>query len=161
MKINDAVWGALLLLLSVAILIHVQNFPNIPGQKVGPALFPGFVAVGLGICALALIGTGIAARQRSNGQTPWVTAEAWMRSPRHVIALALVVGVNAFYIRFVDVLGFVPTGVIYLAALLAVFGVRPRWVFPIALITTLIIHASFYKLLKVPLPWGLLERFAW
>ena len=161
MKINDAVWGALLLLLSVAILIHIQGFPNIPGQKVGPALFPGFVAVGLAICALALIGTGIAARQRGSGQAPWIGVEEWMRSPRHIIALALVVGVNAFYIRFVEMLGFVPTGVIYLAALFAVFRVRPRRIFPFALMTTLVIHYSFYKLLKVPLPWGLLERFAW
>jgi putative tricarboxylic transport membrane protein len=26
---------------------------------------------------------------------------------------------------------------------------------------TLVIHTAFYKLLKVPLPWGLLERFVW
>ncbi len=31
----------------------------------------------------------------------------------------------------------------------------------VALIATLAIHTAFYKLLKVPLPWGLLDRFAW
>ena len=84
-----------------------------------------------------------------------------MRSPRHIVALTLVIGVNVFYIRFVDMLGFVLTGVIYLAALFAAFGVRPRWILPLALIITLVIHYSFYKLLRVPLPWGLLERFGW
>jgi putative tricarboxylic transport membrane protein len=161
MKINDAVWGVLLLVLSVAILVHVQGFPNIPGQKVGPALFPGVVAAGLAICALALIAAGARARWRTGANAPWIGVEAWMRSPRHIAALALVVGVNTLYILFVDRLGFVPTGVIYLAALFAVFRVRPRWIFPLALITTLVIHYSFYKLLKVPLPWGLLQRFAW
>jgi putative tricarboxylic transport membrane protein len=161
MKINDAIWGALLLLLSVAILIHIQSFPNIPGQKVGPALFPGFIAVGLATCALALIASGLAARRRGNEQAPWIGAGPWMRSPRHIVALTLVVGVNVFYILFVDMLGFIPTGVIYLAALFAAFGVRPRWILPLALIITLVIHYSFYKLLRVPLPWGLLESFAW
>jgi len=28
------------------------------------------------------------------------------------------------------------------------------------MIATLAIHLSFYKLLRIPLPWGLLERFA-
>ena len=64
MKINDAIWGALLLLLSVAILIHIQSFPNIPGQKVGPSLFPGFIAVGLGNLRAYLDFTGLAARRR-------------------------------------------------------------------------------------------------
>ena len=41
MKLNDAVWGALFALLGAAILWHVQGFPRIPGQNVGPALFPG------------------------------------------------------------------------------------------------------------------------
>jgi putative tricarboxylic transport membrane protein len=161
MKINDAVWGALLLLLSVALLIHIQSFPNIPGQKIGPSLFPGFIAVGLATCALALIATGLAARRGDGKQAPWMGGEPWMRSPRHIVALGLVIGVNVFYILLVDVLGFIPTGVIYLAALFAAFGVRTRWILPLALIITLVIHYSFYKLLRVPLPWGLLERFAW
>ena len=84
-----------------------------------------------------------------------------MRSPRHILALSLVIGVNVFYILVVDRLGFIPTGVIYLAALFAVFGVTARWILPLAMVVTLVIHYSFYKLLKVPLPWGLLERFAW
>ena len=161
MKINDAIWGALLLLLSVVILIHIQSFPNIPGQKVGPSLFPGFIAVGLGTCALILIVTGLKARRHGPGQAQWIGTEPWMRSPRHILALTLVIGVNVFYILLVDLLGFIPTAVIYLATLFAVFGVRTRWILPLALVVTLVIHFSFYKLLKVPLPWGLLERFAW
>ena len=41
MKLNDAVCGALLLLLGAVVLVHVQGFPKIPGQQYGPALFPG------------------------------------------------------------------------------------------------------------------------
>ena len=31
---------------------------------------------------------------------------------------------------------------------------------PAALAATIVIHLAFYKLLKVPLPWGVFERFA-
>ena len=31
----------------------------------------------------------------------------------------------------------------------------------VAIAATLVIHTCFYKLLKVPLPWGVLQRFAW
>ena len=32
---------------------------------------------------------------------------------------------------------------------------------PLALAVTLVIHYAFYKLLKVPLPWGVLQGIAW
>ncbi len=161
MKINDAIWGAVLLLLAAAILLHVQSFPKIPGQKVGPALFPGLIAAGLAICALLLVVKGIAARKPGGSQQSWFTPDEWVRSPRHALAFFLAIGVNVFYILVVDRLGFIPTGVIYLAVLFLVFQVRKTWIVPLAIVITLIIHFAFYRLLKVPLPWGLLQGIAW
>jgi putative tricarboxylic transport membrane protein len=43
----------------------------------------------------------------------------------------------------------------------AVFRVRARLVVPLAIVVTLIIHYVFYKLLHVPLPWGLLQGHVW
>jgi len=161
MKLNDAVWGTLFLLLSVAILVHVQSFPAMPGQRVGPALFPGVIAAGLAVCALLLIARGIAARATEGERASWLTADAWLRSRRHVLAFAVVIGMNVFYILVVDRLGFIPTGIIYLAVLMAVFGVRLANGLVIAVVVTLVIHYAFYKLLKVPLPWGVLVKWAW
>ncbi len=45
--------------------------------------------------------------------------------------------------------------------LFAVFGVRRGWILPLAILLTLAIHTAFYKLLKVPLPWGVLKGFIW
>ena len=161
MKLNDAVWGALLLLFSAVILVHVQGFPRIPGQRVGPALFPGFLAVGLAVCGVLLVLKGLAAR-RGGGERPhWILFSPWTRSRHHAFAFALMLGVNVFYIFAVDKLGFIPTGVIYLGSLFWVFGVRTRWIVPIAIVVTLVIHYSFYKLLKVPLPWGVLQGMSW
>lgn len=161
MKLNDAVWGALFILLSVALLVHIQRFPTIPGQNVGPALFPGIIAVGLAVCGALLIVKGLAVRAQGRKQARWLTLAPWVGSPRHVLAFFTVIAVNVFYILLVDKLGFIPTAAIYLAVLFAVFGVSPRWNPMLAIAITLIIHYSFYKLLKVPLPWGLLTGIAW
>ena len=161
MKVNDAIWGALLLLLSATLLVHVQSFPKIPGQQYGPAMFPGVVAAGLGICAVGLIIKGFAARAGGHERAQWIALEPWTRSHRHVAAVAVTIAINLFYIAAVGYLGFILAGIVYLGALFAVFGVRLRWIFPLALVSTLVIHTAFYKLLRVPLPWGLLQPILW
>lgn len=161
MKLNDAVWGALLIFFSAAVLVHVQSFPTIPGQKVGPALFPGVLAVALAACAAVLIVKGLASRARGGERARWVELDGWTRSHRLVVAFFAVIGVNVFYILLVDRLGFILTGVVYLGTLFTVFGVRRKWVVPLALAVTLVIHYAFYRLLKVPLPWGVLQGIAW
>lgn len=161
MKVNDALWGALLLLFSAILLVHVQSFPSMPGQKVGPALFPGLIAAGLAVCALLLIAKGLGAQHHRGERADWVAFESWTRSRRHVLAFGLVIGVNVFYIALVDKLGFIVTSVVYLSALFAVFGVRVKWILPIAIVVTLVIQYAFYKMLRVPLPWGVLQGIAW
>ena len=161
MKLNDAVWGALLLLLSAALFFHIRNFPTIPGQQYGPALFPGVIAAGLAVCAVLLIVKGMAARTHGHERSQWVAFEPWTRSRRHLLAFALTIGVNVFYIYAVDWLGFIPTGIVYLGALFLVFGVPARWILPLSVLLTLAIHTAFYKLLRVPLPWGLLQPILW
>src|SRR5664279_2143519 len=87
-KLNDAVWGALFGLLAVALLLHVRTFPTIPGQNVGPALFPGVIAVGMAVCAVLLIFKGLAARRHGGERAQWAAFDGWVRSPRHLIAFA-------------------------------------------------------------------------
>ena len=161
MKLNDAVWGALLMLLSAALLVHIQSFPKIPGQQYGPAMFPGVIAVCLAVCAALLVVKGLAARTHGHERAAWIAFAPWTASRRHVLAFALTIGVNVFYIFAVDRLGFIPTGIVYLAALFAAFGVRARWILPLSVLMTLAIHTAFYKLLRVPLPWGLLQPILW
>ena len=143
--------------LSAAILIHIQAFPKTPGQNVGPALFPGIIAAGIGIGALILIARGWAARVR----VPWLTLAPWTRSPRHVLACLLVIGSVVFYILVADSLGFLLTATIMLVALFAVLQVPLRWNLPVAVIVSFCIHFAFYKMLKVPLPWGVLKDHIW
>lgn len=157
MKLNDAVIGIFLMLLGAAVLVVVQSYPQIPGQNVGPALFPGLIAAGLCIGGLMLTISGWRARAR----VPWLEWENWVRSPRHVRALAVLIGSVLFYMVVAQALGFVLTSLLILTALFYALELSlPRSVL-IAAIATLVIHFAFYKLLRVPLPWGILLDYAW
>jgi putative tricarboxylic transport membrane protein len=50
---------------------------------------------------------------------------------------------------------------VFLAGLMTVFGVPPRWTLPLAVGVTIAVHYVFYSWLRVPLPWGVLEGMAW
>ncbi len=161
MKVNDAVWGALFALLGAAILWHVRAFPSIPGQNVGPGLFPSVLAVAMLVCGAILFATGVKSRRAGGAAARWAVAPEWLRSRRHVLAFTVLAAANVFYLLVVDRLGFVLTAFVYLAALMWVLRVRLALVFPVALVMTLAIHYAFYKLLRVPLPWGVLQGIAW
>jgi putative tricarboxylic transport membrane protein len=156
-KLNDAVFGLLFMLLGAAVLVAIQGYPKIPGQPVGPALFPGIIAAGLCVCGVLLVARG----WRARADHPWLAWEDWVRSPRHVAALAVLLGAILFYILAADKLGFLPAAALVLLSLFLVLKVPPGRAVVIAVIAALVVHFAFYKLLRVPLPWGVLQGVAW
>ena len=92
---------------------------------------------------------------------PWIRFEPWVQSPRHVAGFIGVIGSVVFYIVAVDWLGFLLTSLIILTVLFRLFGVALGRSIVIAAIATFVIHFAFYKLLRVPLPWGVLTNYAW
>jgi putative tricarboxylic transport membrane protein len=157
LKVNDTVAGALLFALAAAILFHIRGFPNIPGQNIGPAAFPGLLAAILLGCSVALMARGWRARHAG----PWFARMEWTRHFDQVRNFSLVCASLFFYSYFSEKLGYFICAFAVLGSLLASLRVRPALVVPLALGITLFIHTLFYKLLRVPLPWGILERFAW
>jgi putative tricarboxylic transport membrane protein len=125
-----------------------------PGQKFGPAWFPGLIAAGLAVCGALLVASGWRRREA------WIALGDWSRSPRARLGIAALLGGLVFYVLVADTVGFLITGVLLLAAWIRVLGASWRVTLPVALIATLVIHLSFYKLLRIPLPWGVLERWA-
>lgn len=156
MKISDAIFGAVLLLFGVAVLVHVQAFPRIPGQQVGPALFPGLVASGLAVCGVLLMVTGY----RRRAEEPWYETAEWMRSGRHAVAFVAIVGGVAAYVFLADKVGFLLIAPVLLWIWFTVLRVRRATAAVTAVVASLVIWYTFYKLLRVPLPWGVLTRFA-
>ena len=155
MKINDAIIGAVLAVLGVAILVHIQGYPRIPGQQYGPALFPGLIGAGLAVCGALLVRRGF-----RNGGRAIVLAE-WTRSPRHATNFALIVAALVFYVAASEPLGFLACGTLILFALFWKLGVRPLSAMPIAVISTLAVYFMFDKMMRVPLPRGVLGPIGW
>ena len=137
-----------------------RAIPKIPGQQVGPALFPGLIARGLCVCGAAadrarLRGDGAAARLgrlRTTGCARRGTSLAGGAcSARSCSTSWRPTGWASCSPRFVD-----PDGAVSGAA-----ACRSARALLIAVVATLVIHFAFYKLLRVPLPWGVLQDFAW
>jgi putative tricarboxylic transport membrane protein len=157
MKLNDALIGVLLIAFSAGIIAVASRFPPLPGQPFGPSLLPTLIAVGLILAGAVLIARGLRARP---GQA-WLEVDDWVRTPKLVFDLALMIGAVAFYIALSDELGYLIVAPLALFAFLLATGVRPLAALPVAVLVPPIIHYIFYTVLKVPLPWGLLTDYAW
>ena len=154
MKLNDALSGAALVALGAVVLWHVQGFPPMPGQKYGPAWFPGLIAVGLIACGSLLV----VAQLRATASQPLVALPEWTRRARPVASVASIIAGLLFYVLLADTLGFHITAAALLLTWSRLLGATWPLALPVSLAATVAIHLAFYKLLKVPLPWGLLER---
>ncbi len=154
MRIHDTLIGAALIALAATTLWHIQGFPPMPGQKFGPAWFPGMIVVGLGVCGALLIFKGA----RRGGA--WIAFPDWMQRARSRAAVLAMLGGLVFYILAADLLGFYLTAVIIVALWVRVLGASWRMTVAVGVLAPFVIHLAFYKGLRVPLPWGLLERWA-
>jgi putative tricarboxylic transport membrane protein len=65
-----------------------------------------------------------------------------------------------FYILAADALGFYLTGILLLAFWMRILGAAWRVAAVASVVATVAIHLSFYKVLRIPLPWGFLEQYA-
>jgi putative tricarboxylic transport membrane protein len=152
MKLNDAVFGAVFLALSLLVLWSIQGYPRIPGQNIGPAAFPGVVTAILAGCSVLLIAQGV----RTRDGAPWAERGAWTREPRQLIGFAVTVGGLLLYVLASEKLGFLITGIVMLVSLMLALRVKPGMALLVSVLSTLAIHIAFYKGLRVPLPWGVL-----
>lgn len=154
MRFNDAIFGCVLIAFALVAGYVTREFPTIPGQAYGAALFPRLLCAGFAICGLILIRSGM--RQRAEAGD-WVDLDPWARSASGPVTLALVIGGMVVYILVSETVGFIPTAFVLVSVLM--IRLRGHWVSSIAIAAavTLAIHQIFYGLLLVPLPWGLLE----
>jgi len=158
-KVNDALSGVLFVGLAGLIFFLTRSITLMPGQDYGGDFFPRSIAVIMALLGCSLIYTGIRDRE---GQA-WATPLEWMRSPKHASNFALVVAALIFYIWVSDDLGFAITAFITLFALLVWLRGLAFWFSSavISLLSMLAIQQFFGQLLRVPLPWGVLQAYSW
>ena len=157
MRLNDAVFGVLLIVFAIAEIAYTRTFPALHGQAYGPDLFPIMIGVGFLITGTILTIQGLVQRA---GQ-PLLEVGPWADDRRNVVSFALVLLALLFYIAASDWLGFIPTAFIIMLVLLKSFGSGLLTAVVISALTTFGIQALFARVLLVPLPWGLLQPVAW
>lgn len=151
MRANDAVSGLVLIICSLAAIALTMSFPDFPGQKYGPALFPRILCVGIIICGTVMVWSGLATRRAG---APWVEVAPWLYDPRRVTSFLLVLALLLIYIFLSDTIGFIPLALFFLGSLFLWLGVRLIPTIVIAIATTAAIYWFFAFMLRVPLPRG-------
>ena len=148
----DVVTGSGVIGFAAFILLYSMGFPPAKGTDFGPALFPRVIA-----SILLLLGALVlyrAWRVRSGAQDcageaeadSLATTAAGMRN-----VLVTIVAVVA-YILVVDMLGFIPTTIVFLFALMKTYGLTTLKSVLFSCLITGFVYVLFSMLLRVVLP---------
>ncbi|MGL4497215.1 MAG: tripartite tricarboxylate transporter TctB family protein [Beijerinckiaceae bacterium] len=160
MKLSDRFTGIFLVLLGIAAFYGGSRLPPVPGQQVGPSVFPMVVGAGLVLMG-ALIAFGIGHRFEEEAEAElarFSTEDGPVAEPEPAPAwLAwLPPALLVFYFFVSEKLGFTLTAAIMIAVTAFAFNAPRRWILPVAIGGALAIHVVFLKGLRVPLAPGLL-----
>lgn len=137
--------------LALAVLWSARSFPNVPGQKLGAAFLPMLIGAGLLLCGVALM-------LRRSGPAA-AGAPAAQAGDEHFGSSALTIGAVIVYILGSDAIGFLLLAPLCLLATFLAQRVRIVPALWWSLGGAVLVHVAFYKLLRVPLPWGVLTPF--
>ena len=153
MRIHDAIVGLVIVVFGGLVVWHVQSFPIMPGQAIGPATFPTALGIGFMLCGAIIAFKGFKPMVQRRAL---VLAPGWF-VPRHVAAGAvMVLGTLACAMGF-ETLGF-PISVAALTfALLLLMRYRPVTSAIISVVFVAAIYWIMARELLVPLPLGPLD----
>jgi putative tricarboxylic transport membrane protein len=149
---SDRWVGIALALLGLVVLWSARAFPNVPGQKLGAAFLPMLVGAGLVLCAIGLMARSLRGRAYAND----TDAEA---GSEHFGSSLVIIAVVLAYIFLSERVGFLIIAPLCLMAGFLAFRIGWQRALLWAIGGTVLVHFSFYKLLRVPLPWGVIPPF--
>jgi len=131
--------------------------PPVPGQPVGPNVFPLVIGTGLALCGLAIaFGIGHSFEEEEE-IVPFEGGEAPApRGKLYGLRALLPPALLLFYVAAADRLGFILTAALIVYVTATALGARLKLSLPLAVLAPIVIHLIFSKLLRVPLPIGLL-----
>jgi putative tricarboxylic transport membrane protein len=162
MQLSDRVTGLFLVALGGVAAYGGSRLPPVPGQQIGPEVFPVIIGVSLAICG-ALIAMGIGRHYEEEAEADLARVAAPVEptadaQPRRWYGLRALIppALLLFYVQFVERIGFLPTAAAVVLITSLALGARLRLAVPLAFLAPLAINLVFLKLLRVPLPSGLL-----
>ncbi|NLA91542.1 MAG: tripartite tricarboxylate transporter TctB family protein [Synergistaceae bacterium] len=150
MKINDKVFGAVLIVFSIAVLVYSRSLPVLPGYKYGAGFFPAFTSI-------FLLGSGLVLFFRNfRAKSALIKFGEWTKSPALVANISVIPLNLVFYMAFANLLGFVLTTTIMTT--FTIWWLRRKLVssFVVAGSTAILAYIFFAKIMLVPLPAGIL-----
>ena len=153
MRLHDTLLGALMVALAAVFFGYTFTFPDMPGQKYGPALFPRLIALGIAACGLV-----IAVRGARSG-APWAAFSAELQQLRGWLGWLAMPLAIVFYLAVAERLGFLPTAALVVAALCAWMGARLWVALATGVLAALVVQWFFGTLMRVPLPRGWFMQF--
>ena len=172
MKLPDRVIGLMRVVLGVLVYWGGSLLPPVPGQQVGPDVFPMLIGAGLAICGgLIIAGVG----RTFEEEEEIVTSESGEVAKAEEVApkrgfvedffndgwkVLVPPGSLFFYYFASERLGFWITATVMIFVLAWAQGAKIKWAVSLAFIAPVFVHLVFYKLLRVPLPAGILN-FPW
>ena len=159
MRLPDRVTGLFLVGLGGAAAYGGWLLPPVPGQPVGPNVFPLVIGIGLALCGLMIafgIGHTFEEEEELVPLEGGQQAAAQPRSRLYGLRVLLPPALLIFYVVAVDRIGFIPTAAMIVLATSTALGARLKLSIPLAIVAPIGIHLIFAKLLRVPLPAGLL-----
>ena len=161
MKFSDRTTGLFVAGLGALAWYFGRKLPDVPGQQVGPSIFPIVVGAALVICGLLIafrIGSGFEEDPELVVSEDGATAreEEVASDWRGGLKVALPPALLLFYALVVEWLGFLPTAFIMVMIIALALKASWRLALGLALIGPPIVNTIFLKLLRVPLPGGFL-----
>jgi putative tricarboxylic transport membrane protein len=161
MQLSDRTTGLTLIGVGALAAYGASRLPPMPGQDIGPSVFPTVIGFGLAVCgALIALGIGrsfeeqaeadLAAHQDPRTRAP--AAQSRLYGLRALVPVALLL----FYVAAANTVGFVPIAAVIVFTMAYALGANWKHGVALALVAPPVIHLLFSKLLRVPLPAGLL-----
>ncbi|MDO9414275.1 MAG: tripartite tricarboxylate transporter TctB family protein [Pseudolabrys sp.] len=160
MRLSDRITGGFLVVLGSVTAYAGSLLPPVPGQQVGPNVFPLVCGSLIAICGL-LIALGIGRTFEDEAEADFsahvgVIESDLPQTRLYKLRVLIPPALLLFYVLAVDGLGFVPTAAVIAFVIAVTLGANLKLAIPVALLSPVGVHLIFYKLLRVPLPDGLL-----
>ncbi len=149
----DIVTGTVIVAFACFVLAFSSTFPPAKGTDFGPSLFPRVVAVMLlvlGILVLVHVWKGEARVQSS--ATDGTGGEEVTATPAGLRNVAVSIVIIAAYIALVDRLGFIPTTLVFLFALMKTYGLTTLRSIVSSCVITGFVYVLFSLVLRTVLP---------
>jgi putative tricarboxylic transport membrane protein len=154
MKMSDVVTGAIFLLAGIAIILEARTFPAVGGQAYGSSFFPIILGAGM-----AIGGSTLAVIAIVKGRVfPLFRQPEWLKHIRAKLSLIIIILSLIFYILVANHLGFCLTVFLIVTGMRVWMKERLLSSILTAFCVTAVFYFLFGTLLRVPLPFGVVER---